>query len=562
MLSGPVGRVGHFGGATVLLLAGIALTSAMLCAEQPPAPSANAQPSTDSDDQAAPSNMDPAELLKQLDRLVEQNEKLQQENTELMQQIRQMRDSLRKQVAAPPPQNNTQRKTQANPQPVAQDNAQSDSGETAVRSQAQAVPQPKPGQAPGDVDPNQPKEVIAKGDSKFWSAYTPNFGYKVANTEHGDLSVSIFTYTRYINQRALDNTFTNAFGNISNVQQRQDAQLNKLQIKFLGWVMSPKLRYFLYAWTNNANQGGQFYIALAGYTGFNFNKHFSLWGGLNALPGTRSVEGNFPFWLGVDSRHIADEFFRPSYTSGIWAKGEIVKKLNYHVMVGNNLSTLGVTASQFNQKFNTTAAALIWMPTTGEFGPGFGDFENHQDVATRLGVHFTRSDENKESQPNTEGFENTQIRLSDGSIIFTPNLFGPGVTIDDVRYRMSSFDGGIKYKGMSLEGEYFLRWLDNFQGTNVALVPDQFDHGFQIQASAMVVPKTLQFYVGGSKIFGNFGDPFDTRIGANWFPFKNRVLRWNSEALYLDKSPVGYTAVPFTIGGKGWVFHTNVELAF
>jgi hypothetical protein len=36
-----------------------------------------------------------------------------------------------------------------------------------------------------------------------------------------------------------------------------------------------------------------------------------------SLPGTRSVEGNFPFWLGIDTRLIADEFFRPSYTSRI-----------------------------------------------------------------------------------------------------------------------------------------------------------------------------------------------------------------------------------------------------
>jgi hypothetical protein len=202
------------------------------------------------------------------------------------------------------------------------------------------------------------------------------------------------------------------------------------------------------------------------------------------------------------------------------------------------------------------------MPSTGEFGPGFGDFEEHDKVATRLGLHFTHSDENKQSQPNTDAFENTQIRLTDGSIIFTPNLFGPGVTVNDVRYRMSSFDGGIKYRGNALEAEYFLRWLDDFRGPGTAVIPNQFDHGFQVQGSTMLVPKTLQLYIGGSKIFGDFGKPWDTRIGTNYFPFKNRVFRWNSEFLYLSKSPVGYTAVPFAVGGKGWVYHTNFELAF
>jgi hypothetical protein len=72
----------------------------------------------------------------------------------------------------------------------------------------------------------------------------------------------------------------------------------------------------------------------------------------------------------------------------------------------------------------------------------------------------------------------------------------------------------------------------------------------------------LQAYAGHSKIFGQYGNPWDFRFGMNWFPFKNKVLRWNTEALYLFKSPVGYTSVPFAVGGNGWVFHSSLELAF
>ena len=127
---------------------------------------------------------------------------------------------------------------------------------------------------------------------------------------------------------------------------------------------------------------------------------------------------------------------------------------------------------------------------------------------------------------------------------------------------MTSLDGAFKYEGYSLEGEYFLRWLDNFRGTNTDLIPNQFDHGFQLQGTAMIIPKTLQAYMGHSRIFGNFGDPWDFRFGANWFPYKNKVLRWNTEALYLFKSPVGYTSVAYPVGGRGWVFNTTLELAF
>jgi hypothetical protein len=425
--------------------------------------------------------------------------------------------------------------------------------------------------ASNNAVPSLPKQD--DDDNKFYGRYTPNLGYKVVNTEYGDMNISIYTYVRYLNQLGLNDSYMDAFGITKRVQNRQDIQLQKLQIKFLGWILNPKLRYFLYAWTSNANQGLGAQVVLAGNLQYTFNKYFTLGGGIRSLPGTRSVEGNFPFWLNVDSRHIADEFMRPSYTSGVWATGEIAKNLKYQIMLGNNMSTLGVPASRIDNGLNTLSSALIWFPT-GDFekgfsGQGWGDFEHHEKFSTRLAFHFSRSDENKESQPDSEQFENTQLRLSDGTVIFTPDLFGPGITIEDARYRMTTVDGGFKYRGFALEGEYFWRWLDNFKFLD-ALTPTQaqqaptrlFDHAFQIQGSAMVVPQSLQAYAGYSKIFGQFGQPWDFRSGINFFPFKNKVVRWNNEALYLYKSPVGYTSVPYPVGGKGWVFHSSLELAF
>jgi hypothetical protein len=230
------------------------------------------------------------------------------------------------------------------------------------------------------------------------------------------------------------------------------------------------------------------------------------------------------------------------------------------------MSTLGVPANRIDNGLNTFSNALIWFPT-GDFekgfsGQGWGDFEHHDKFSTRFAFHYTHSKENKESQPSSEAFENTQIRLSDGTVIFTPDIFGKGVAIEDVRYQMTSFDAAFKYKGWSLEGEYFSRWLNDFKGTNVENVPSQFDHGFQLQLTKMLVPKIAQAYTGYSQIYGNYGDPYDFRAGINWFPFKNKVVRWNTEALYVHKSPVGYTSVTYPVGGRGWVFNSTFELAF
>jgi hypothetical protein len=243
-----------------------------------------------------------------------------------------------------------------------------------------------------------------------------------------------YTYFRYLNQTAIDKSYTDGFGRTQQVDPRQDIQLQKVSIYFTGWAFDPKFTYFLYIWTSNPTMGQGAQVVVAGNLSYTFNKYFKLTGGIMSLPGVRTTEGNFPYWLSVHNRLIADEYMRPSYTSGIQARGEIVKKLKYSIMLGNNMSTLGVDAGQIDAKLNTLSTALYCLPTTGEYGMfdgAYGDYDNHKKVATRVGAHFTRSTETKQGQPNTDAFENVTLRVSDGSSIFTPNLFADGAQVEE-----------------------------------------------------------------------------------------------------------------------------------
>jgi hypothetical protein len=501
-------------------------------------------------------------MLKKVDSLVQQNEQLEKQNRELMSVISDMRQMLAKQSHTSQADVTERAVEQVSAKETRPDESRPSPNQ--ISSTTAPVVESTNSTSNSSVHAETQTVNAAAGQeqSKRWGTYTPNFGFKLVNTEYGDVNLSIYSYARYLNQRALQPTYTNAFGAITNLQQRQDFQLQKLQIKFLGWVMNPKFRYFLYAWTSNASQGLGAQVVLAGNLNYTFNNYLNISAGIMSLPGTRSIEGNFPFWLGVDTRLIADEYMRPSYTSGVRASGSLRKGLTYQAMIGNNLSTLGVSAAQLPNYFQTNSSELVWMPTTGEFGLGFGDFENHEKVATRLAAHFTYSKENQQSQPNADEFENTQLRLSDGSIIFAPNLFGPGISITDAVYKMASIDFGVKYHGYALEGEYYKHRLSNFQGTSTSNLRPNSDLGYQLQASAMVIPKTLQLYTGGSEVIGDYGRPWDFRAGVNYFPYKNRVIRWNTEFLYTYRSPVGYPSVPFALGGTGPIFHTNLELAF
>ena len=127
---------------------------------------------------------------------------------------------------------------------------------------------------------------------------------------------------------------------------------------------------------------------------------------------------------------------------------------------------------------------------------------------------------------------------------------------------MMSLDAGIKYRGMSLEGEYYRRWLGKYTGVNVAGIPEVTDNGYQLQSSAMVVKDILQLYVGGSQIFGDYGNPSEVRVGENYYFTKQRGLRFNVEFIHVNKSPVGYTAYPMPVGANGNIFHVNLEMNF
>src|SRR5262245_55636888 len=242
--------------------------------------------------------------------------------------------------------------------------------------------------------------------------YIPNLGFLLYNGEKGQIYFRLFTYARYLNQKSLDESYVDSFGVLRPVQRRHDIQLQKFFSPFAGWFLTPKFRYYLYVWSSNPSQGDPAQVVGAGNISYVFNRALTFGIGITSLPTVRSTEGQFPYWLSVDARLTSDEFFRGSYTDGFWFKGDLGEKVKYQAMFANNLSILGVNAQQLDNKLDTQSFMVSWFPTTGEFGylGTFGDYDNHQTVATRLGLHYSHSLETKQSQPGTNAIENTQIR--------------------------------------------------------------------------------------------------------------------------------------------------------
>src|SRR4051812_1843319 len=272
-----------------------------------------------------------------------------------------------------------------------------------------------------------------------WGSVEPGKGFLVGRTEMGELSISVYALTRYLNQLPPHQTFKDHLGREQDIHLRNDIYSHRVMVFFKGWVGVPKLIYTIILWTVNTTDQKNIFAVL----GYQFSKKFSLYGGLNGLPGTRSLTGSHPYWLGND-RVMADEFFRPFFTNGIWASGEVKPGLWYIGMIGNNLSALGITAAQLTRGF-AGGASVWWMPTTKEFGPqgAYGDWEYHEHLATRFGASFMRSRENRFTENFTGAPDNTTIRLADSLNVFDVGSLAPGVTVQEVSYKLLSIDAGV-----------------------------------------------------------------------------------------------------------------------
>lgn len=386
-------------------------------------------------------------------------------------------------------------------------------------------------------------------------------GITLYSSELGEVALSAYALVRYIDQRPAEQSFVDHYGNIRPVDTRRDVQFHRAMVHVKGWLYSPKFRYQVTAWTVMSTDQTTLY----GFLGYQFDKKFNLYAGINTLGGSRSVMGSHPFWLAND-RVMADEFFRGSFAGTLWANGEVLPGLWYHLAVANNLSQLGITAKQLSRDLGT-GYGLWWMPTTHEFGPNgsYSDWEYHEKLATRIGFSNIRSRENRqEIDDNTP--ENTQVRLADSLLLFETGSLAPGVSVQEADWESVSIDAGMKYRGIFLQAEYYRRWLDKFVADGPLPVSQITDDGFYVQGAFFPIKQRLELYGATSWVYGDaeagFGDAHEYILGANFYPFETRNVRVNAQVIDVTDSAVS-SVFGFYVGGQtGTTYSVAASMLF
>jgi hypothetical protein len=375
------------------------------------------------------------------------------------------------------------------------------------------------------------------------------------------LKFNLNTQLRYLNTLNSDDTFTDHLGVVREVHRRHDITVNRAMFILGGYIFDERLRYSFTVWTS----AGAASIVVASNLGWQFNKALTITGGYTGVPGSRSLVNTFPFFQAID-RSMADNFFRPGFTQGIWANGEPLKNLHYLAFVGNGLNTLNITAAKIDTHLLTSGS--VWWEPLGPYGePGksrnmYDDYFASRKLRIRVGTSFTNSREDRFSNLDQSSPENTSLYNSDGVLTFSTGAFAPGVTVEEALYRMWAIDGGLKWNGLAINGQYFSRWLGDFVADGPIPVASTHDHGFELSGGYFVIPRKLQLYGRTSHVFGYFRNSSEYGGGARWYFLPTERLWLNPEVLKVNGAPYNGAFTPYTAGLNGWAPMVQMVLAF
>ena len=342
------------------------------------------------------------------------------------------------------------------------------------------------------------------------------------------------------------------------VNNRSTFDITRAYLGFSGFALDPKLQYsFMLATTSTVNVS--YILAVLGYQ---FNKELGLYFGYNKVPGTREWFESFKNTMGAD-RSMATTFFRPSMSPGVWITGEPLPDFHYYGMISNSVNSLAQLGDR--QTTQMSYAGNVWWEPLGSFGPGFTDAEFHDKPAVRLGSTAVYDRLMREYVIGSimENPENTVTRLSNGNPIFTPGAIAPGVNLLTASDFLWTLDAGLKYRGLGLSGEYYFRWLNNFQTDRpMPGIKQIYDQGGYVQLSYAIVPKKLELYTKSSLIAGPYGSGNDYGGGVNWYVNGTRKWRATAEVLQINRSPANNILTGYRTGESGTLLQLQMLTDF
>ena len=413
-------------------------------------------------------------------------------------------------------------------------------------------------------DESIPEEDLAgKARSFLIGAYDKGFALVAPSDRQRtpfSLKLNVTTQVRYTGFARSVDSWTNSAGMVLPTRDRSYFSLNRNWFSFSGFAFSPRLRFNATVFSTSATNQT---IAL-GFLSYEFSKALIVNSGYFKVPGTREWIESARYPLGVD-RTLANTFFRPGISPGVWVQGEPIRDVYYVAGIFNDLSSVTNVTNRANT--NMTYVGNFWWEPLGSFGPGFADEEFHETPVVRLGasVVYDRSVREPNLEQGLTNPENTILRLSDGTPLYLPNALAPGATVERAHVLLASYDLAVKYRGLSLSSEIYTRWMTSLRAdvpTPAGTLRDIDDVGGFAQGSFALVPRRFELFARTSGVFGRFSDGGAYGGGFNWEVLASRNIRATFEAKRVNHSPADNVLYGYFVGQSGTLFQLQVLTDF
>ena len=387
---------------------------------------------------------------------------------------------------------------------------------------------------------------------KFYADYDGGFMIRPYDKEANpfELKINGRMQFRYQGFHRNIRTFNNLGGAVP-VEHRNDFEIERGRLVFSGIFYDPKLHFFLNLdGDTDDNHRVVFHDFWINYA---FSDAFDLHVGKAFVPGSRE-------WLNGSTRtHLADRslattFFRPDRSLGVWATGHTSNGTFYRFMVGNGFNTSDLERTGFQIDNRLFFAGSMWWEPWGKYGKGAADLKGHESPVIRFGHSFAFGEQDPVNGGVTTE-EKKDVRLTDGT-----RLTDAGV--DEFDLYLQSIDFAIKYRGWSLNSEFYFRWLNDLQSNGAFSHSSLFQHGFTTDFGYMICPEKLELVGRISQVDGFFKDSWEYAGGLNWYLNGTHKQKVTFDVTKLDGSPASNSGPGFEIGMDGWFYRLQFQSAF
>ena len=408
------------------------------------------------------------------------------------------------------------------------------------------------------VPPCQPASDTKFHKLRFYTDYDKGFSILPFDAKQTPFEMRINGWIQFRHvgfARDVDSWTDNA-GVTRSVRNRNAFDIERARLTFKGFALDERLTYFYQLDGDSDNRHTVDFFDY--WWAWKFSDSFRL------QFGKRKVTASRQWLLGARrtrfiDRPLANDFFRPDRTIGLFGQGSFGDNSHYEVMVGNGYRTSNLPNNVTDDQF--TYAATHYIDLGGDYGSQLVDFDCACSPIVRLGHSFVFSPITSDAlgQPLAE---TDFIRLSDGTRLNQLGALAPGATVSDVDVYFYGVDIGTKWRGWSFNSEVFFRWLDNLVADAPLPRREIYQRGFYVEGGTFIIPKKLDVNFRYSEVKGIVNRASEYAGGFNLYPLDTHKMKFSFDVTVLDGSPLNNSASEILVGDDGVLFRAQFQTEF